>query len=155
MALGNDIDINNIISLSLVEEDNLLVTTGNINGQSIVQPVAGLFTYSEIQRYLQRNLNASPVIREDPQITVLNGGGIAGIAQTEAERLEGEGFTINVLANAPEGTYERVEIYQLNDIKTASAERLSQLYAVNVQSASPPVSVVGESDFLIILGPEQ
>lgn len=155
MALGNDIDVNNIISLSLVDEENFLVTTGNISGQSIVQPVAGLFNYSEIQRHLNRTLNASPVLREAPQITVLNGGRAAGMAQTEADQLDEDGFTVNVVANAPEGSYQTVEIYQLTEGKPASAARLAQRYSVTVQTTEPPASVVGESDFLIILGPQR
>lgn len=155
MALGNDIDPNNIISLSLVDEENFLVTTGNISGQSIVRPVAGLFDYSEIQRYIDRAVTANPVVREEAQITVLNGGRATGVAGTEADRLEDEGFIVNVVSNAPDGTYDRVEIYQLTEEKPASVARLEQLYGTTVLTTVPPVSVVGESDFVIILGPEQ
>jgi polyisoprenyl-teichoic acid--peptidoglycan teichoic acid transferase len=155
MALGNDIDPNNIISLSLVDEENFLVTTGNISGQSIVQPVAGVFDYSEIQRYIDRAVTANPVVREESQITVLNGGRAAGVAGAESDRLEDEGFIVNVVSNAPDGTYGRVEIYQLTEEKPASVARLEQLYSTTVLTTDPPVSVVGESDFVIILGPEQ
>ena len=155
MALGNDIDPNNIISLSLVDEENFLVTTGNISGQSIVRPVAGVFDYSEIQRYIDRAVTANPVVREESQITVLNGGRAAGVAGAESDRLEDEGFIVNVVSNAPDGTYGRVEIYQLTEEKPASVARLEQLYSTTVLTSDPPVSVVGESDFVIILGPEQ
>lgn len=155
MALGNDIDPNNIISLSLVDEENFLVTTGNISGQSIVRPVAGVFDYSEIQRYIDRAVTANPVVREESQITVLNGGRAAGVAGAESDRLEDEGFIVNVVSNAPDGTYGRVEIYQLTEEKPASVARLEQLYSTTVLTTDPPVSVVGESDFVIILGPEQ
>jgi len=155
MALGNDIDPNNIISLSLVDEENFLVTTGNISGQSIVRPVAGVFDYSEIQRYIDRAVTANPVVREESQITVLNGGRAAGVAGAESNRLEDEGFIVNVVSNAPDGTYGRVEIYQLTEEKPASVARLEQLYSTTVLTTDPPVSVVGESDFVIILGPEQ
>jgi polyisoprenyl-teichoic acid--peptidoglycan teichoic acid transferase len=154
MSLASDIPTSSINGLSLVGgEDGDLVTTGSYNGQSIVRPVAGLMVYTEIHDYVQRNVNANPVTREEPHVTVLNGGRAAGIAQTEADRLADEGFIIDVVDNAADGTYERVEIYQLTAEKTASAQKLAELYGVTVKTTTPPVSVVGETDFLIILGP--
>jgi len=154
MGLGMDIAPESILSLSLVNEDEPLVTTGNISGQSIVQPLAGLYVYTDIQRYVDRNLNASPVVREDPQLSVYNGGRAAGMAQTEADRLADEGFTVLSVDNAPEGTYAPVEIYALTEEKPASAAALERLYGVEVRTTPPPASVVGATDFLIILGPQ-
>ncbi|HJM04321.1 MAG TPA: LCP family protein [Candidatus Saccharimonadaceae bacterium] len=154
MGLGMDIAPESILSLSLVNEDEPLVTTGNISGQSIVQPLAGLYVYTDIQRYVDRNLNASPVVREDPQLSVYNGGRAAGMAQTEADRLTDEGFTVLSVDNAPEGTYAPVEIYALTEEKPASAAALERLYGVEVRTTPPPASVVGATDFLIILGPQ-
>tara|TARA_B100001105_G_C22396470_1_gene446959 strand:- start:1154 stop:2794 length:1641 start_codon:yes stop_codon:yes gene_type:complete len=154
MGLGMDIAPKSILSLSLVNEDEPLVTTGNISGQSIVQPLAGLYVYTDIQRYVDRNLNASPVVREDPQLSVYNGGRAAGMAQTEADRLADEGFTVLSVDNAPEGTYAPVEIYALTEEKPASAAALERLYGVEVRTTPPPASVVGATDFLIILGPQ-
>ena len=130
------------------------MTTGNISGQSIVQPLAGLYVYTDIQRYVDRNLNASPVVREDPQLSVYNGGRAAGMAQTEADNLTDEGFTVLSVDNAPEGTYAPVEIYALTEEKPASAAALERLYGVEVRTTPPPASVVGATDFLIILGPQ-
>lgn len=155
MSLGSEIPSDSIIPLSLVEEGEMLVTTDMVSGQSVVRPVAGLMIYSEIQSYIKRNVNASPITREEPHVTVLNGGRVAGVAQTEADRLSDEGFIIDVVDNAAEGSYGTVEIYQLDETKTASAEKLGQLYGVAVKKETPPVSVVGDTDFLIILGPEQ
>ena len=157
MNLASDIPSEKIIGLSLVgdEEEGDLVTTGMYLGQSIVQPVAGLMVYGDIQAYVQRNINANPVTREEPHVSVLNGGRAAGVAQTEADVLSDEGFIVDVVDNAPEGTYDYVEIYQLDESKTASAEKLAQLYDVTIKKGTPPTSVVGETDFLIILGPRQ
>ena len=155
MGLGNDIASDSIIPLTLVDEDEPLVTTGMVSGQSVVRPIAGVMNYREIQSYIKRNVNSSPITREEPHVTVLNGGRAAGVAGTESDRLSDEGFIIDVVDNAPDGTYARVEIYQLDETKTASAEKLAQLYGTTVKTTAPPVSVVGDSDFLIILGPEQ
>lgn len=45
----------NIISLPLNSAERSLVTTGSLNGQSIVRPVRGLMDYSGIQSYIQES----------------------------------------------------------------------------------------------------
>jgi hypothetical protein len=152
MDLGGGITSENIISLTLVGEDEPLVTTGMYNGQSIVRPVAELFDYRAIAEYVNKNLTSDPVVKEAAQVTVLNGSGTSGAAVAEAEKLEALGFVINVTDNAPDGSYGKAEIYQINKDKTASAAKLKELYGVEIKTTAPPVSVVGETDFLIIIG---
>jgi len=152
MDLGTKINTDAIISLSLNEEGKSLVTTGMHNGQSIVRPIAGLMNYSEIIAYMKKNLTSDPFIREEPALSILNGSGTAGLAQVKADALEDEGFIINSVGNAPDGTYQTVEIYQINAEKTASAAKLKAIYGVAPKTTPPPVSVVGETDFLIIFG---
>ncbi len=142
----------NIISLSLVEDGNMLVTNASYNGQSIVRPIPSLFDYSQIQAYVQKKVSSDPFVREEPHITVLNGSGVVGAAQTFADQLAAKGFVVDGVDNAPEGTYPAVEIYQINKDKTASATKLKDLYKVTLKTTAPPVSVVGETDFLIIIG---
>jgi len=153
MDIGMAIKPDAIIPLSLVEEGNMLVTTGMVNAQSVVRPTLGLMDYSEIQAYVLKNVTSNPVTREDPHITVLNGGRAAGVAQTEADSLTEKGFTVDIVDNAPDGSYPKVEIYQINKEKKASAAKLKEMYGVTPKTTTPPVSVVGETDFVIILGP--
>lgn len=153
-GLASDIPSESIIQLSLVEEGNMLVMNGTQNAQSIVRPVAGLLDYSEIIAYVNKNVNSTAITREEPHVSVLNGGRAAGVAQTEADTLTDQGFTVDSVDNAPDGTYAKVEIYQINSAKTASAAKLEELYGVKAKTTAPPASVVGDTDFLIILGPE-
>ncbi len=152
MDLGTKIPTESIISLSLNEEGNMLVTNDSINGQSIVRPVAGMYNYSDIAAYVQKNLTSDPFVKEEPHVSVYNGSETAGVAQTLADTLEDAGFMIDEVANAPEGTYAAIEIYQMNPEKTATAAKLKELYNVTIKTTAPPVSVVGETDFVIIIG---
>lgn len=152
MDLGSNIKSESILSLTLVDEDDPLVTTGSYNGQSIVRPIAGLFDYSAIAEYVDKELTSDPVVKEAAHITVLNGSGTSGVAQTEADKLEAMGFVIDAVDNAPDGTYGKAEVYQINKDKTASAAKLKEVYGVTPKTTAPPVSVVGETDFLIIIG---
>ncbi len=152
MDIASNTEDTDIVSLSLVEEGNMLVTTGSYNGQSIVRPVAGLLDYSAIQEFVYINVSADPFVREEPVVSVFNGSGVAGVAQNAAYELEDAGFTVAEVDNAPEGSYQTVEIYQLNSEKTASAEKLEDLYGVKVRTTVPPVAVVGDTDFVVIIG---
>jgi LCP family protein required for cell wall assembly len=152
MELGSSLKSESIVSLSLVGEDNPLVTTGMYNGQSIVRPILGLFDYSGIAAYVDKNLTSNPVVKEAAHVTVLNGTGTSGMAKTEADKLEALGFVIDGTDNAPDGVYGKAEIYQITQDKTASAAKLKELYGVTPKTTAPPFSVVGETDFLIIIG---
>ena len=152
MDLGTKISADSLVSLTLNDPENLLVTTGSHNGQSIVRPVAGLTDYSEIQAYIEKEISSDPFVKEEPHVTVLNGTGTAGVAQTLADQLTDEGFIIDQVDNAPEGEYEAVVIYQMNTEKTATATKLQDKYGVKIKPGPPPFSVVGETDFVIIIG---
>ena len=74
------------------------------------------------------------------------------MAQFVADSLTEKGFTVDMVDNAPEGTYEKIEIYQIDSEKTATAAKLAKLYGVTIKKSAPPASVTGETDFLIIIG---
>lgn len=153
MEVAQGIKNQNITSLDLYSEANPIFTTGPIDGAgSVVYPKAGLYTYTDLQAYLQKELSSDPFVKESPHVMVLNGSGVAGVAQTTADSLEKMGFTIDSVSNAPKGTYKPIEIYQVNSAKTATAAKLKQLYGVDPVATTPPVSVTGETDFVIIIG---
>lgn len=153
MDLATKIPTESIISLSLNDEDNVLVTTGNYNGQSIVRPVAGILDYSDIKAYVKREMTSEAYVKENAHLIVLNGSETAGVAQSAADSLEEKGFLIDAIDNAPDGTYARVEIYQVDATKAASAAKLKELYGVStLKTGTSPVSITGETDFVIIIG---
>jgi LCP family protein required for cell wall assembly len=155
MSLASDINSADIVSLTLVDEDMPLVTTGSYNGQSIVRPVAGIDDFAAIQAYVKKNLTSDPVAREGANIVVLNGSGVAGVGQTEADKLTDAGFTVGLVDNAPAGTYASVEIYKVGEGNTATAAKLAERFGVTVKTTAPPVLGSAEADFVIIIGAPQ
>lgn len=123
------------------------------------QPTAGMFSYNALQAYLNKVITQEPFVKESPHVSVLNGSGMAGMAQIEADKLIAKGFTVDTVNNAPDTTngsaYPAVTVYQLTDKKPLSAAKLKTLYGVTLMTTKPPVSVVGATDFLIIIGPTQ
>lgn len=153
MDLATQISSDSIQSIDLYAEDNPIFTTGPIEGAgSSVYPKAGIYDYSDLQAYLAKQLSSDPFVKEEPHVMVLNGSETAGVAQKVADRLEAAGFTIDTVGNAPEGVYGAVEIYQIDAEKTATADKLKSLYNTTIRSEVPPVSIMGETDFVIIVG---
>jgi len=158
MKLAADIKSEDIQSIDLYKEGEAIFTTQTLPGPgSVVLPAEGQYMYDDLQTYLRKIINSSPIDREAPHVTVMNGGRISGVAQTEADKLAAQGYIIDLVENAPDGEYMAVEIYQVGEgaTKTASAAKLEELYGVKVKTTTPPASVVGETDFLIILGPTE
>jgi len=153
MSLAQEIKSDAIMSVDLYSAENPIFTTGPIEGAgSSVYPRAGIFVYTELQAYLDKQLTSNPIVREGANITVLNGSGVAGAGQTVADSLTAKEFIIDEVANAPEGTYAAIEIYQIGDGNTATAAKLAEIYGVTIKKTAPPVSVTGNTSFVIIVG---
>jgi LCP family protein required for cell wall assembly len=153
MSLGKDIPSDSIKSLSFVDEADPLMTTGDVAGQSIVQPIAGLFDYSSIQTYIKKQVNANEITREDAQVAIFNGSNVEGYGQKQSDRLEKLGFTISAVDNAPVGTYGEVEIYDVTNKKKATRAKLKNVYDTAIEKGVSPINVTEDTDFVIILGP--
>lgn len=153
MSVAQKIDSTNIHSLDFYSDDNKLFTTGTLAGAgSSVYPAAGLFDYSKLQAYIAKELTSDPVVKESAHVVVLNGSNVSGVAQKLADTLEKKGMVIDSVDNAPSGTYAPIEIYQIGSNKTATAAKLKSLYNVTLKTTTPPVSVTGETNFVIIVG---
>ena len=114
-------------------------------------PLAGVFDYSDIQSYIRQNLSSDPVIREGAVIDVLNGSEVAGLAGDEADGLESDGFTIGEIGNAPSTFNGEVQIYQLNNEMTGTAEALKKKYGSEI-TAGELSGYYTEADFVVVIG---
>lgn len=152
MRLGSDIKTADIKSISLFDGDKSVVKSGNYSGASVVMPSSGIFNYSQIRSFIAENLSSNPITREKAGIVVLNGSGVEGAGQTQADKLQADGFIIDAIDNAPQGTYASVEIYQIDASKTATIAKLKQIYPKAViKTSSPPVAVTKGTSFVVII----
>lgn len=146
IGLAKDIQSNKITSIDFRKADNPIFDASG-------QPIQGKYQYSDLQAYLNKIITQEPFVKENPHVMVLNGGSAAGAAQTAADKLIAKGFTVDSVDNAPDGTYPAVTVYQISNDKPLTAAKLKQLYGVTLLTTQPPVSVVGTTDFVIIIGP--
>ena len=149
--LAKNISNDEIKSLDLNSSENPIMTTGNVSGMSVVHPSAGTYDYSDLQAFLAKNFSSNPVTREGALVEVVNASGEAGVAQQEADKLKGQGFTTGPVANAS-GDYPKVSVYQIGTGNTATAAKLKSMYNVTVQTTDPPFTVASGVKFVVVVG---
>src|SRR5690606_24494110 len=147
-------DESRITSVRIDDEEDPQVTTGEMAGQSIGQPILGVYDFSGIHAYIKRFIADIPAVTEMATVDVLNGSGVEGAAQAEADRLAADGFTLGEIGNAPEGSYGTIAIYQINSEKTATAEKLATLYGTQAQTTIP-AGIESTADFVVVVGSVQ
>lgn len=143
-----------IQSVGLAEAGNSFVTTGNINGMSVVMPKAGLEDYTKIQAYIRSKLTDGFIAKEAANITILNGSGQAGLATEKAEELKSYGYSVGVVDNAPTEDYTQTKIIDLSaGSKKYTLNYLKKRLNVTVVDKQVPAGIVsGKANVVIILG---
>src|SRR5205823_6035722 len=112
-SIGKDIPGGKVQSVGLADPPNDYVTTGNVNGLSVVVPKAGIFDYSAIQNYVRNEMKDSYIKSENAKIAIFNGTATAGLATQKATELKSFGYTIGDVANAPTQTYAKTILVDL------------------------------------------
>lgn len=148
VSLAKDIKDKDIQSIVLNDPADPI-----LNGNA--QPTAGKFQFGPLQAFVKKKLSSSPVVREEAKVVVLNGSGAAGVAQKEAAKLETQGFTISNVANAPEGKYADVEVYQIGDGMPATKAKLESLFGIKVKATAPPAAAADGTNFVVIFGKDR
>lgn len=146
MELAKDIPSSSMQRVNLLD-------SGIMAGDA--QPVAGLYNYTQLQAFVKKTLYATGITKENAHVIVLNASGVAGAAQTEADKLTGLGMTVDTVDNAPtSGTYPTNQIIQLTQTDMPlTIAKLQSLYGVKVQQATsvPGVTVGDGTNFVIIV----
>ncbi|MDB5181497.1 MAG: hypothetical protein JWP13_260 [Candidatus Saccharibacteria bacterium] len=143
-----------IQSVGLADPSNSFVTTGNINGLSVVMPKAGLEDYSKIQTYIRSKLKDGYISRENANVTILNGSGVPGLATEKAEELKSYGYNVGIVDNAPTEDFAQTKIIDLsNNSKKYTLNYLKKRLNVQTIDKQVPAGIVaGQANIVIILG---
>ncbi len=154
VGLGQDISDKKIERIGLSDADPAIFTTGNMGGQSIVQPVAGLYDYSEIAAYLNKIMNSDEATKEAATVTVLNGSGVPGAASEMQENLIAKGFSVSEIGNAAESAeYGKASVYKLSETsQPATSKKLEKLLKIKVKPGPLPYEMASTADFVVIVG---
>lgn len=153
MSLAQDIPASKIKSIDMASKDEELIVGDMIAGASVQIPTAGMYDYSQIQAFIKKKAYANAVTREEAHVALFNGSGIEGYAGQQGDKLTTLGMMVTATGNAPSGSYQAIEIYDLSGGKNpATKSKLESTYGVTAQKGKGPITVTGDTDFVIIFG---
>jgi LCP family protein required for cell wall assembly len=146
-----------ISSIDLVTPPHNLVTTGNMNGLSIVQPRAGLFDYDAIQSYVRNALKDSYIAKENAQIAIYNDTNVSGMATKQSNYLKSYGYNVTTVGNTPTPTNpQKTQIIDLSKgVDKYTKHYLESRYGVTSSTTLPPglgITPPAGTSFVIIVG---
>lgn len=155
--LTKDIADTGITSLSLADPTHPYVTTGNMNGQSVVLPKAGLFNYNDIRAFVRGQLKDPYLLKEKARIVVLNGSTVPGVATKVAEDLKSYGYNITGTGNTPNSGWTETGIYDLSKgRKKYTKHYLEQRFGITAKTKIPDTTIpTNSADFVIIIGSDE
>lgn len=153
-SITKKITSDNTVSTDLATAPNQYVTTGNIAGQSIVLPTAGLFNYGPIQQYMHIILKDPYIIKENAKVLILNGTDMPGLATKEASLLETYGYNVIGVANTPNSNWSKTTLVNLAHGKYPYTQHYleERLGVKAVNSLSDKSIPTNGADFVIIIG---
>lgn len=152
-SLGKSIDSSKIASIGLADPPHELVTTGNIDGQSVVIPKEGRFSYAAIQSYIRNTLKDGFIRKENPSIIVLNGTSTSGAASVRAEELKSYGYNVVKVDDAPTKDYtSNVLVDMRSGQKKYTKHYLELRFKTNATRKLPDGINPENADFVIIVG---
>ncbi len=148
---------NRIKSLDLVTPPNNLLTTGNMNGLSIVEPRAGLFNYDAIKDFTHKSLRDGFIARENAAVAVYNGTTTLGLATSTANTLKSYGYRVTTVGDATSqtGSASTVIVDLTKGVDKYTRHYLEQRYGVLAVSKIPSaygISPPQGTSFVIIVG---
>ena len=154
ITLAGEIPSASIKRVSLVEPGKAVLTTGNVSGQSVVRPIAGLYDFGQVQRFVRQKLTISATNSEEPSIEVLNGSDYAGLAGKKAAELTAAGFTdVSTGDTDSDSAYGEYVWYDLSGgKKQQSLTKLKSILGSNPTGTVLPGGVQSDADFVIIVG---
>lgn len=154
IGLAGDIPTASIKRVSLVDPGKTLLVTGNVSGQSVVRPEAGIYDFSEVRQFVRSKLTISSTSSEEPAIEVLNGSDFGGLAGKKAAELTAAGFgDVSTGDTGSSSAYGEYVWYDLSGGKKPQAlTKLKSILGSNPTGTVLPGNVQSKADFVIIVG---
>ena len=134
-----------------------LVTTGNINGQSIVMPKAGLENYDAIQEYVRGHLKDGYITKEKAKVFIVNGTVQEGLATKMAEKLKNYGYNVTGVATTKDSVFPSTVVVDLSHGKMKYTKHyLEQRFNTSVVKTLPDATIQpGNADYVVVLGGDE
>jgi LCP family protein required for cell wall assembly len=155
-TIGQDVGSSNIASVSLVDEPNILITSGgaNLGIGSAQVPREGVYKYDAIRSFIRNTFKDSFIRKENPGIAVLNGTTISGIAKTRSDTLKSYGYNVVEVGDAADKNTAVTTIIDLKKKDTKYTKYyLEKRFNTTATTKLPDgITPPQGADFVIIIG---
>lgn len=151
-------DVKTIDSIGLTNADDTTknyLTTGPYAGQSVVLPVAGMFSYDAIKLFIRSSLPDGYITRENAPIRIMNGTTVEGGAQQKADELSSYKYNVVGTENAPTKDYAKTILVDLTGANKYTLHYLERRLGIQATSELPDgITLTDEQrkGFIIIIG---
>lgn len=154
IALAKKLNNQTARSISLVKDGQRVVANGSSpNGLSVVRPIAGLFDYSAIKKYLNKELNDAGLSEEAAKIAVLNAGQEVGAAARLAAKLKEAGLEVIEVGNAPKSCLgQSLTLFSFSQTKPRTLAKLRKVSGAVKANCEADFSYNKTLDFIIVIG---
>ncbi len=153
LELSGDIESSKIHRISLIGDGDDLAVLKTDGGN--VVPIEGYFNYDGVKKFIQKKMGPKSIETEEPIVDIFNNSAENGLAQAEADKLTGLGFTVGRIDNLPERAKHQpegsIQVYSFNPEKSFSAEKLKKMYSVKVINSRPEFFKDSTADFVVII----
>jgi LCP family protein required for cell wall assembly len=151
--IGKNIPSTSVKSIGLVDPPHDYLTTGNVSGQSVVLPKAGVGNYLAVQSYLRNTLKDSYLKDENASVVIFNGTNTAGLATKRSDELKSYGYNVDKVADAPTKNYNKTILVDMRGgAKKYTKHYLELRLGVTTTTKLPAGIDAGTADFVIITG---
>jgi hypothetical protein len=142
-----------LTSINLYANNSQYIMAGNMEGQPMVLPTAGLFSYGQIHTYIATQLPNPYLVKEDATVLVLNGTSTAGLATTLGNKLTNQGYNVNGVANTPNSGWAKTTLYNVAGGNSHTQAFLEKSLKIEVSKKPLSKSIATDgADFVIIIG---
>ncbi len=146
----------NTTSVGIGDQQNNIIKTVQLKGQSVVVPIAGQTDFSGIQAYVRSQLKDPYVMREHAKVLVLNGSLIPGLATKKANELRSYGYNIVGTANTPSSGWTQTTLVDLTHKNKYTKHYLEQRLGVTAADSLQDTTIATNgADFAIIIGSDE
>ncbi len=148
---NNKIDSYNINTLK-GDDVTMLQNFTSADGQSALAPAAGVDDFSEIAAQIKRLFTASPLVKENASVVVLNATETSGLATQHGGKLQTKGINIVGKADAPVNQAQNTLIDNSLGKKPNTLTYLKSTYGATVVVDRTLTARYPSADFILILG---
>lgn len=131
--------------------------TDPASGQEALIPTAGIGNYGQMKQYYEALTSDNPIVKESPDVVILNASDKVGLAAYERTQLQAKGFDVSAIADADNVHPTTMIVDNSKGSKPNSLKALQQLFpgttVTSDTGSSEAVEAQGyTSDFVVILG---